>query len=289
MSECSMEPTPHTTYAGACDCHMHVYDAKFPVLPNLAWVPPHRPVSAYREVQQALGLRRAVVVQPSAYGLDHSCTLEAIAHLASLSRHGDHEGQACGIAAVTADVSDAELARLHAGGIRGVRFLMTAAQPLLGWETLAPMAARLHSLGWLVNLQFDGRGMPEREDLLKRLPCKLVIDHIGKFLEPVRPEHASFQSLLRLLDTGRVWVKLSAPYESSKTGAPAYEDVSLLARTLAEKFPERCLWASNWPHPGQAEQPSTLAMYALLFDWARSDAARRKILVDNPAEVYGFV
>jgi len=115
-----------------------------------------------------------------------------------------------------------------------------------------------------------------------------VIDHTAKFLEPVSPDHASFQSLLRILDTGRVWIKLSAPYETSQTGAPGYDDVSLLARTLAEKFPERCLWASNWPHPGRNPAPSNAAMYDLLFSWTSSDAARQKILVDNPAQLYGF-
>lgn len=280
----------NTSYPGACDCHMHIYDAQFAMVPNLAWVPPHLPVATYRrEVQQVLGLQRAVVVQPSAYGMDNRCTLQAIA---GLSAQGDTQGRrwvdARGIATVPADVSDAELARLHAGGMRGVRFLMTTTQPVLGWETLEPMAARLADRGWLVNLQFDGRTAPEREDLLKRLPCKLVIDHNGKFLEPVPPADPSFQSLLRVLDTGRVWIKLSAPYETSKIGAPGYDDVSLLARTLAEKFPERCLWGSNWPHPGQNPPPQSTALFELLSSWAGSEATRRRILVDNPAQVYGF-
>ncbi|MDB5847072.1 MAG: amidohydrolase 2, partial [Rhodoferax sp.] len=158
----------------------------------------------------------------------------------------------------------------------------------LPWAALEPMAARLVDFDWLVTMQLDGRTLPEHEDVLKRLPCKMVIDHTGKFLEPVAPEHASFQSLLRILDTGKVWIKLSAPYETSKTGGPDYADVSLLARTLAEKFPERCVWASNWPHPGQSVPPSEAALYELLFSWAPSDALRRRILVDNPAELFGF-
>ena len=133
-------------------------------------------------------------------------------------------------------------------------------------------------------LWFDGNG----EEVLKRLPCRLVLDHNGKFLEPVAPEHPSFQSLLRVLDSGRVWIKLSAPYETSKVGAPGYEDVSLLARTLAEKFPERCLWASNWPHPGRDPRPDAVPLYDLLFSWATSDDTRRRILVDNPGALYGF-
>lgn len=140
----------------------------------------------------------------------------------------------------------------------------------------------------MLNLQFDGRTTAEHEAALKRLPCRLVIDHNGKFLEPVAPDHPSFQSLLRVLDTGRVWIKLSAPYETSKSGEPGYDDVSLLARTLVERFPERCLWASNWPHPSRDPAPSNSDLYALLFSWASSSADRQRILVDNPAQLYGF-
>jgi D-galactarolactone isomerase len=272
-----MQATQNTTYAGACDCHVHIYEDKYPMVPNVAWVPPHLPVSTYREVQKALGLSRAVIVQPSAYGFDNSCTLDAVAQLGEAGR---------GIALVQPDVPDAELKRLDDGGICGVRYMMI--NPVLSWESLEPMAARLAAMDWMVNLQLDGRDMPAHEDVLKRLPCKLVIDHNGKFLEPVKPDHPSFQSLLRVLDTGNVWIKLSAPYETSKVGAPGYDDVSLIARTLAEKFPERCLWASNWPHPGRNPPPSEVDLYDLLFSWVPSEVGRRKILVDNPAGLYGF-
>lgn len=272
-----MPTTLNTTYAGACDCHVHIYEDQYPLIPNVAVIPPHSPVSSYREVQQALGLERAVIVQPTGYGFDNRCTLAALAEMGDSAR---------GIALIAPDASDADIQRLHTGGMRGVRYMMLGGA--LPWDSLEPMAARLQNFDWMVNLQLDGRTLPEHEAVLKRLPCKLVIDHTGKFLEPVSPDHPSFQSLLRVLDTGRAWIKLSAPYETSKTGAPAYDDVSLLARTLAEKFPERCLWASNWPHPGRNPPPSNGAMYDLLFAWTSSDAARQKILVDNPAQLYGF-
>jgi D-galactarolactone isomerase len=264
---------------GACDCHVHIYEDGYPLVPNVAWLPRHSPVSAYRsEVQQRVGLQRAIVVQPTGYGFDNRCTLAALAQLGDTAR---------GIAVVAPEVTDAEIARLHAAGVRGVRYMMLN-NPIMTWHSLAPMAARLKDAGWMVNLQLDGRTMPEHEEALKRLPCHLVIDHNGKFLEPVAPDDPSFQSLLRVLDTGKVWIKLSAPYETSKTGAPDYDDVSLLARTLAEKFPERCLWASNWPHPGRDPVPRIEPLYDLLFSWAPSDETRRRILVDNPAQLYGF-
>ena len=266
------------TYVGACDCHVHIYEDGYPLVPNVAWVPRHSPVSSYREqVQRPCGLSRAIVVQPTGYGFDNRCTLDAVAQLGDNGR---------GIVLIAPDALDAEIMRLHDAGMRGVRYMMLGGP--LTWESLPAMAARLSGFGWMINLQLDGRNFPDHEALLKRLPCNVVIDHNGKFLEPVPPEHASFQSLLRILDTGRVWIKLSAPYETSRSGAPRYDDVSLLARTLAEKFPERCLWASNWPHPSRDPVPAIEPLYELLFSWASSDDARRKILVSNPAELYGF-
>ncbi len=132
--------------------------------------------------------------------------------------------------------------------------------------------------------------MPQREETILRLPGKFVIDHIGKFLEPVTTEQEPFKALLRLLDTGRCWVKLSAAYETSKTGAPMYEDVSRLARALVKHAPERMLWASNWPHPSAPKDaiPDDADLLDLLADWAPEESVRRKILVENPAELYGF-
>jgi D-galactarolactone isomerase len=266
-----------SSYPGACDCHVHIYDDRFAQVPNLAVIPPRAPVSAYRDVQRRLGLERVVIVQPAAYGFDNSCTLDAVAQLGKSAR---------GICLVQPDVADSVISGLHDGGMRGVRYMMIGGP--LRWDSLEPMAARLAGFGWMINLQLDGRTLPEHEEVLKRLPCTLVIDHNGKFLEPVAPEHPSFQSLLRVLDTGRAWIKLSAPYETSKSGPPAYEDVSLLARTLARKFPERCLWASNWPHPGRNPAPPDEALYGLLPSWADTDSLRQRILVENPQQLYGF-
>jgi D-galactarolactone isomerase len=134
----------------------------------------------------------------------------------------------------------------------------------------------------------NGRDLPRYEAQLRRLPGHFVIDHVGKYIDPVPPEHEAFQVLWRLLDTGRCWVKLSAPYESSKSAAPAYDDVARLARELVKHAPERMLWASNWPHPYRSPIPSSAAMLDLLADWAPDDATRRQILVDNPAALYGF-
>ena len=264
--------------AGACDCHMHVYEDRFPVVATAPFKPPHAPAAAYQAVQRELGLQRVIVVQPVGYGHDNTCTLEAMAAFGPDAR---------GIAIVGPEVEDDELERLHALGIRGVRFMMLPGGPL-PWSALEPMAARIAPLGWNINLQLDGRTLPEHEAMLRRLPCPLVIDHNGKFLEPVPVDHAGVHALLGLLDTGRVWVKLSAPYETSKVGAPTYADVGALAQAYVRANPERCLWASNWPHPNQTTVPESAAMLDLLLAWAPTEVDRQRILVDNPAALYGY-
>lgn len=264
--------------AGACDCHMHIYEARFPLAPTATFKPPEAPVSAYRQVQRDLGLTRAVVVQPSGYGFDNRCTVEAVVQMGSNAR---------GVAVVPADVTDAELERLTRAGMRGVRFHMLAGG-VLPWDALEGVAARVTPFGWHAQLQLDGRELPLHEARLRRLPCPVVIDHVGKFLEPVAPEHPAFGALLRLLDSGNCWVKLSEPYSTSKVGGPHYEDVGVLARALVKANPERCVWASNWPHPNWNPAPSTAALLDLLLEWADGESTRNRILVDNPAALYGF-
>jgi D-galactarolactone isomerase len=232
----------------------------------------------YLQVRRTLGLSRAVIVQPNGYGFDNTCTLEALAALGATAR---------GIATVPIDVADVELERLTHAGVRGVRFHLLPGG-MLGWDAVEPMAARIASFGWHIQLQLDGRELPRYEAALGRLPVPLVIDHNGKFLEPVAIDHPGFKALLRLLDRGKTWVKLSAPYETSRQGPPHYADVGALARALVQTNPERCVWASNWPHPGRNPPPDSAALLDLLLEWADDDATRRRILVDNPAALYGF-
>ena len=265
--------------AGACDTHMHFYDKKYPIAPTAVSTPPEGRVEVYQAVQRRLGLSRTVVVQPSAYGLDNRCTLAGIAAL-GLER-------ARGIAVVDTRVSDGELERLTKAGIRGARFHMLPGGAI-AWDILDEVAARVQSVGWHVQLQLDGRLLPERQAQIERWPGRIVIDHVGKFLEPVEPEHPAFRCLLRLVESGRVWVKLSAPYEVSKAGPPLYGDVGRLAKALVTAAPERMLWASNWPHPGRTVLPDDALLLDLLLDWAPDEPTRRRILVDNPSELYGF-
>ena len=263
---------------GACDCHMHVFEDRFALAPTATFKPPHAPAAAYRGMRQRLGLSRVVVVQPTGYAFDNRCTLEAMSELGPEAR---------GIVVVEPDTGDDELAKLDALGVRGIRYMMLPGG-VLGWDGLEDCSARIDALGWHVDLQLDGRELPSREALLLGLAGRLVIDHIGKFLGPTTTESPGFASLCRLLDRGRCWLKLSAPYESSRAGPPGYADVAPLARALASRYPQRCLWASNWPHPNTRPLPSEEALLAWTDGCTGDEANRRKVLVANAAELYGF-
>jgi D-galactarolactone isomerase len=159
----------------------------------------------------------------------------------------------------------------------------------LPWDILETMAARVGNFGWHVQLQLDGRTLPDREPLLKKLSGTLVVDHVGKFLEPIPADHPAFKVLLRLLENGRTWVKLSAPYEWSKAGPPNYTDVGQLAYVLSRAAPDRMLWATNWPHPTPGlDKPDDAWTLDMLLEWVPDEATRIKTLVDNPARLYGF-
>lgn len=264
---------------GACDTHMHFYDGAASAKPG-APNPGTFTVPMYRELQRRLGLERVIVVQPNAYRDDNTVTLNAMKALGKGAK---------GIAVVMPGVADAELERLTKAGIVGLR-IMTLHGGTLGFDVMDGLMARVHPLGWHANIQLDGRELPRYEAQIKRLPGKFVIDHTGKYLEAVSPDHEAFKCLLRLVDTGRCWVKLSAPYETSKSGAPKYEDVGRLARALVQKAPERMLWASNWPHPSvpKEKRPDDADLLELLLDWAPDEKDRNRILADNPAELYRF-
>ena len=135
----------------------------------------------------------------------------------------------------------------------------------------------------------NGEELAEREQLLANLDCDLVVDHIGRFTAPVDSNTPGVRALYRLLDAGRCWVKLSAPYHGSKSGPPRYEDIGAIAVELVKRWPERMLFATNWPHPSvEGEMPDALALMRLLWKWAPDATTRKRILVDNPAKLYGF-
>ena len=261
---------------------MHVFDPRFPVTAGSVFMPPVATALDYQAVQRRLGLERVLVVQSSAYGTDHACLLDALVTLGPGAR---------GIAMVAAGVSDRELERLTAGGVRGARFLMVPGG-VLSWNELEQLAARIQGHGWHVNIQLDGHEIAEHAELLARLPGQVIVDHLGMFGRPVALGHPSFVALLNLLDSGRFWVKLSAPYAGGGMGAAPYPDAGVLAHALVRHAPERLMWGSNWPHPFTTQVRRLPAeddamLLDLLLDWAEDDAVRDRILVNNPQALFG--
>lgn len=269
-----------TTPAGATDTHMHFYGpyARWPLSPLSPNNPPEASVAAYAQVQRRLGLERVVVVQPAGYRTDNRCTMAAVAKIGATAR---------AVVVVEPDAPETELTALREAGAVGLRVFMLPGG-IYRFAQIPDLAARTAGVGWHLQLQLDGRLLPDHEAMLTPLARagRLVIDHTGKFLEPVPVEHPAFVCLRRLVDAG-AFVKLSAPYETSKVGPPGYDDVAALARALVAQAPERMLWATNWPHPGHAPKDEQA-----LLDWlaavAPDAATRRRILVDNPARLYGL-
>ena len=254
---------------------MHVYDGRFPTAPTATMTPSDASIGDYGAVQAELGLDRVVIVQPTTYGLDNTCQVEAAASLGERARL---------VVVVDEHTSEAELERLHAAGARGARFQMLPGGAL-DWSSMAPVAERIADLGWHVQLQMDGNLLPARLPMLLDLPTPVVVDHVGRFMPPPSPDSPAFAALCRLLDTGRCWVKLSAPYESTHDGAPIYPLVTALVRELVEHHPDRLLWATNWPHPGQAEPLTVDQIRDLTLDWLPTPELRQQVLVDRIARL----
>ncbi|MGI9624235.1 MAG: amidohydrolase family protein [Acidimicrobiales bacterium] len=261
-----------------CDTHIHFYDRQYPAAPAAVLRPPDASIVDYQQVQQTLDLDRVVVVQPTTYGLDNTCQLEAVAEIGPTAR-----------AVVVIDAATAtpatleELTRL---GVRGARFHMLPGGAV-GWDELEPVAAAIAPFGWHIQIQLNGHELGERLERLVSLPCGLVVDHIGRFMPPVEPETPAFAALLALVAAG-AHVKLSAPYESANDPQHRYETVSTCVNALVSTAPDRLLWATNWPHPGQSDPPDPETLRRLRDRWLPTEALRHQVLVENPSALYEF-
>jgi D-galactarolactone isomerase len=275
-------PPQSSVPENACDSHIHIYDSRFPYSPAEQQPPSEATPTTYRRLQKRLGTTHCIVVTPSAYGIDNRCTLAAIAEIGPAAR---------GVAVIDTDITDHELQRLADSGICGVRFNI-ARGGATTVDMIEPLANRVQALGWHIQIHMPGDEVARLRDLWKRIPTPIVFDHFGRIPQPAGVQHPAFGVIRELLVADRAWVKLSGAYQDSKEGPPAYSDVSRLARAFAEIAPARVVWGSDWPHPSLTRAGKALPDDALLFDllasWAPSEAARRAILVDNPARLYGF-
>src|SRR5215208_7497820 len=275
-----------TAPTGACDSHMHIYDGER--------FPPARPgpqsrmqsdaaVAQYRLLQQRIGTTRTVIVTPAAYVTDNRVTLDGIAQLGAANTRG--------VAVVHPDVTDATLKELADGGVRGIRFTVfdprTAAVSI---DMIEPLAKRVNDVGWHVQIHMRADQIVDNEALFNRLPSTLVFDHMGRLPQPDPTNHKAFHIIHALIDKGRTWVKLSGAYMDTNSGPPTYADKTPVAQAFLKAAPERMVWGSDWPHPTETAEhkPNDAVLFDLLSDWAPDETSRHRILVDNPAALYGF-
>jgi predicted TIM-barrel fold metal-dependent hydrolase len=268
---------------GACDCHVHVFgpSARYPFAADRAYTPPEASFRSYQAVMRDLGLTRAVLVQPSVYGTDNRAMLDA------LSQGGPNLR---GVAVIGApdDCGEDELAALDAAGVRGVR-MNTLFPGAEGTGDLDALVAGIAPFGWHLQVLIDVAETTGLVTRLGSLPVATVFDHLGHLPAALGRDHPGFRDLLALLREGRSWVKLSAPYRLSARNVPPYDDVRPFAEAALEAAPDRVVWGSDWPHPAiQGPRPRPATLLDPLFDWIDDANLRRRVLVDNPARLYGF-
>jgi 2-pyrone-4,6-dicarboxylate lactonase len=269
----------------ACDCHAHILGpaSAHPYSPKRVYTPPDCLLPDYERMLAALGLERAVLVQPSVYADDNTVLL------AALERAG---GRFRGVAVVASDVPDAELERLHARGVRGLRANVVDVQGrapgALPLPALRALAERVAPLGWHLELLLHVDEFPGLDRALADFPVDVVLGHLGYMSTARGMADPGFRALLRLLERGRCWVKLSGPYRISAAPLP-YADATPFARALAQTRLDRLLWGSDWPHVMlKGAMPNDADLLELLGSWLPEETDRRRVLVDNPEKLYDF-
>jgi predicted TIM-barrel fold metal-dependent hydrolase len=271
---------------GAIDCHAHIFGPvdRYPLSAKRLFTPRDVTVPQYRQLLATLGVERAVLVTPSVYGMDNERQLDTLVAMKGAWR---------GVAVVPTNVADAELERLHRAGFRGVRVNLFAKSGLM-LDDLETIAARVSTLQWHVQLHADARALPEIVDRLRRLPVKVVFDHMGHVPAAAGIAHPGFAALLELMREEKFWAKLSAPYRLSELPYP-WADVVPFAKALIVAAPDRLVWGSDWPHPAvPGHMPANFAMpndgdlLDLLALWTEDPVEQRRILVDNPQRIYDF-
>jgi D-galactarolactone isomerase len=267
--------------ANATDCHHHIYDAKYPVDPKATLRPPDALVEDYRALQKRIGTTRNVLVQPSTYGIDNRCHLDALAAFGPTARM---------VAVVNDSVATDELKRMHALGVRGIRFNLAQAGATTA-EMLEPLSKRVNDLGWHIQINAPAAKIMEIMPILEeKVASPIVFDHLAHIPEPDGVSHPLFAKVRGLMDKGRTWMKLSGAYADTKVGPPTYSDSSAVARAYAKAYPERCVWGSDWPHPTEQTKgvPDDAVLFDLLTDWVPDEKVRHRVLVENPATLYDF-
>lgn len=265
--------------AGACDCHFHAIGSadRYPLAAERSYTPDPAPESYHAAIFQPLGVSRGVVVQPSVYGTDNSCLLDALKAAPQRLR---------GVAVI--DDASAPLAEYDAAGVRAIRFNLRM-KGGVALDRISGLAAAVARFGWHLEINQNAEMLPSVPDLLAKLPegMPVVLDHMAHVPVCEGAGGAAFQSLLRLLGGGRIWVKLAITRVSA---AAPYGDVAEMVRRLAQEAPERCLWGSDWPHVNTPPErlPDNRRLVEAMASWLETEEIRRQVFSGNPAALYGF-
>lgn len=267
---------------GAVDAHCHVFGPGdvFPYAPERKYTPCDAPKERLFALRDYLGFERNVIVQASCHGRDNRALVDA------LQSAGD---KARGVAVVAPDIGIDELQAMHEAGVRAVRFnfvkRLVDATPK---EAFLHIAEKIAGLGWHIVVYFEAQDLEELAPFLGQLPTTVVVDHMGRPDVSKGVEHPDFQRFVRLLeDHENIWTKVSCPERLSQSGPPGYDDVIPFSRSLVERFPERVLWGTDWPHPNmKSHMPDDGALVNVIPRIAPDAASQQALLVDNPLRLY---
>jgi 2-pyrone-4,6-dicarboxylate lactonase len=270
---------------GAIDCHAHIFGPieKYPYFDGRGYTPPDAPLETFLQLHKFLGgIERAVLTQPSVYGTDNSCMLDAVEKM---------NGKFLAVVAVDADVTDKELEDLHARGARGARVNLVdkGGNPFSDMNAVRRFTERLKGLGWHLEVLIHVHEFEDIRETLNSMAVDVSVGHLGYMKTDNGIDHPGFQDFLNLLRDGNCWVKISGSYRVTTSTATPYLDVTPLAKALIEANKDRIIWGTDWPHPAfKGNMPNDGALMDQLLAWAPDAALRKKILVDNAKRLFGF-
>ncbi len=271
--------------AGAIDSHAHIFgtEPSYAYSPRRGYTPPEASLETYLSLHKALGgIDRAVLTQPSVYGTDNSCMLDAVDKM---------DGKFLAIAAVDEDVTDKELEALHARGVRGARVNIVdkGGMPFDGIGAVRKFTERIKDLGWHLEVLIHVHEFEDLRATMNSMAVDVSFGHLGYMRTDNGIDHPGFQEFLNLMRDGNCWAKLTGTYRITTAKQTPYDDIVPYAHALIDANEDRCVWGTDWPHPSlKGNMPNDGALLDHLADWAPDEAVRKKILVDNPEALYGF-
>jgi 2-pyrone-4,6-dicarboxylate lactonase len=269
---------------GACDAHGHLFGPgdRYPWNPARGYTPPDATPEAYERLHRALGVTRGVLTQPSVYGTDNRAMMDYV---------GKHPARMRAVVSVEPSITDAALEALHGQGGRGIRVNIAdkGGNPFASFADIARMAERIKPLGWHIEFLLHVHEMDEHWAEIERLPVDISIGHFGYTPAALGVGHPKYQSFLDMVGGGRVWVKFTGSYRVTGMQHTPYADVAQFAEALVARRPDRIVWGTDWPHPiCPVPMPNDGDLLDQLADWIPDADLRTRILVDNPARLYGF-